>query len=189
MQYGNPLMVLVLGCVLWGCASPLQVATYAQLEGDDLVRITDEMAMQMAGSPAVQEAIAREGMLRIVIKPVENYMTAEVLPSGPSNAFVARVRSLLAQHAPDSFTWIANRDAYYALRGQELEGIDPGPNPDAIQPQYALTARFDSIAREDQQRRSSYYLCSFFLADLQTRDVLWSGKYELKKTAVKGFLD
>jgi hypothetical protein len=27
------------------------------------------------------------------------------------------------------------------------------------------------------------------LLDLQSRGVLWSGSYEVKKTAVKGFLD
>jgi hypothetical protein len=181
------LVALVIG--LGGCKSPLQSAQWTQLEGDDLVRITDDMAVKMAGSAAVQDAIRREGKLRIVIEPVENYMTAEVLPAGASHAFLSRLRALLAMHAPDSFTWIMNRDSYYAMRARELEGVDLGPNPESVQPEYALTARFDSITTENAQRRSSYYLCSFFLTNLQTRDVLWTGKYEMKKTAVKGFLD
>lgn len=179
----------LLALTLGGCASPLATARHTSLEGDDLVAMTDDMAMKILGSQAVQEAIAREGKLRIVITPVENYMTAEILPAGQAYAFVARLRALLAVHAPDKFTWIMNRDAYYYLRNSELEGIDPGPNPDSIQPEYALSARFDSITTEDPDRRASYYLCVYFLTNLDTRDVLWTDKYELRKKAVKGFLD
>ena len=81
-----------------------------------------------------------------------------------------------------------NRDAYYHLRSRELE-YDLGPNPDAVNPQYALTAKFSSLTNEDAKRRSSYYLCVYSLTDLSHRTVLWTGQYEVKKAAVKGFLD
>ena len=126
---------------------------------------------------------------RVVIEPVENAMTAEVLPRGPSEAFVARVRSLLSKHAPNQFVWIMNRDAFYNMRQRELEGVDLGPAPGAINPQYALTARFSSLTKEDEKRRSSYYLCAFRLTDLQDRTILWTSSYEVKKIAVKGMLD
>jgi hypothetical protein len=81
-----------------------------------------------------------------------------------------------------------NRDAFYRLRQQELD-VDLGPSPEAIDPRYALQARFRSLTDEDVKHRSSYYLCVYELMDLQTRNILWSGKYEVKKVAVKGFLD
>jgi hypothetical protein len=185
--------IFLLGFLTMGLAacggSALQGARTSSLEGMDLVAMTDDMAMKLAGSPAVQEAIEREGRLRVVVLPVENYMTGEVLPKGPADAFTARVRALLAMHSPDRFTWIMNRDAYYSLRNAELEGVDLGPNPDSIQPRYALQARFDSLTKEDRKTRSSSYLCAYFLTDLQTREVLWTDKYEVQKRVVKGFLD
>ena len=82
-----------------------------------------------------------------------------------------------------------NRDTFYSLRGQELEGVDLGPAPEAVNPQYALTAIFSSITNESSKARSSYYLCVYELTNLQDRTVLWTDKYEVKKRAVKGFLD
>jgi hypothetical protein len=70
-----------------------------------------------------------------------------------------------------------------------LEGVPLGPDPDAVQPKYALHAVFQSLTKEDDEHRSSYYLCAYSLSDLDNRIVLWSGKYEVKKVEVKGFLD
>jgi hypothetical protein len=61
--------------------------------------------------------------------------------------------------------------------------------PDAIQPEYSLSAVFSSLADEDKSHRSSYYVCRYELTNLQDRTVLWSGSYDVKKIAVKGFGD
>jgi len=175
--------------LLAGCTSAVQSGRNTALDSVDLVKMTDDMAMQIVASPAVQEAIAQKGQLRVVVQPVENQMRGEVLPRGPSEAFTARLRYLLSKHAPDRFVWIMNRDAYYRLRQQELEGVDLGPAPGAIEPEYALLARFSSLTDEDSKRRSAYYLCVYELTSLKDRTLLWSGSYEVKKTAVKGFLD
>ena len=115
-------------------------------------------------------------------------MTGEVLPRGPAEAFTSRVRVLLARHDPDRYTWVMNREAYYHLRQRELD-YDLGPAPEAVNPQYALTAKFSSLTQEDAKHRSSYYLCVYELTDIRHRNVLWTGSYEVKKAAVKGFLD
>jgi hypothetical protein len=167
----------------------VQAGTNAALGGVDLVEMTDQMAQSIAGDPEVRAAIGKAGALRVVCQPVENEMTAEVLPRGQAEAFVARVRTLLSKQAGDDFVWIMNRDAFYRLRGRELEGVDLGPSPDAVQPQYALTARFNSLTKESAKGRSSYYLCTYQLTNLDDRTVLWTDKYEVKKQAVRGFLD
>ena len=174
---------------LSGCANAVQAGTNTALGGVDLVQMTDQMAHSIAGDPDVEAAIRRDGALRVVCQPVENEMTAEVLPRGQAEAFVGRVRTLLSRHAPENFTWIMNRDTFYALRARELEGVDPGPAPEAISPDYSLSAVFTSLADEDAKRRSSYYVCRYELVDLKDRTVLWTGAYEVKKVAVKGFLD
>lgn len=172
-----------------GCTSAVQSGHNTALDGTDLVRMTDDMARKILGDPEVQAAIEREGRLKVVVQPVENRMTAEVLPRGPAQTFTARVRTLLSRHARDRFLWVMNRDTFYSLRGQELEGVDLGPAPEAVDPKYALTAIFSSITNESSKARSSYYLCVYELTNLQDRTVLWTDKYEVKKRAVKGFLD
>jgi hypothetical protein len=162
----------------------------ASLTGEDLVAMTDRMAQSIVASPGVREAIEREGRLRVVIQPVENYMTGEILPAGQKRAFVARVRELLAAGgAREQFQWIMNRADYHAVRGSELEGGNLGPDPDSLQPTHALTARFDSLANVTSAVRSSGYLCSYQLLDLRTRETVWTDKYEVRKTVVRGFLD
>lgn len=173
---------------LAGCAGAVSTGRNTALDSVDLIAMTDDMAAKIVADPEVQRAIANEGSLKVVVQPVENQMVGEVLPRGPADAFTARVRTLLAQAAPGNFTWIMNRDAFYRLRGRELVE-DLGPSPDAINPRYALQARFNSLTDEDRKHRSSYYLCVYELLDLDTRNVLWNGTYEVKKVAVKGFLD
>ena len=180
---------LVIALFVIGCASAVEHGQSTALSGVDLMQMTDDMARKLAGDQEVQRAIQERGPLKVVVLPVENQMRAEVLPAGQALAFVARVRTLLARHAPEQFTWIMSRDAFYQLRAKEIEGVHPGPSPDAIEPQYALSAVFTSLADEDAKRRSSYYVCRYELADLKDRSVLWTGAYEVKKVAVKGFLD
>ena len=180
---------LLLACAA-GCASAVKAGYSTALDSTDLVAMTDDMAMRIMADPEVQSAIAREGQLRVVVQPVENLMTAEVLPRGPAETFTARVRSLLSRHAPDRFLWVMNRDAFYHLRARELEGgLDLGPAPEAVDPRYALTAKFSSLTDESSRRRTSYYLCVYELTNLEDRTLLWTDKYEVKKTTVKGFLD
>jgi hypothetical protein len=172
-----------------GCKSAIETGHNTALDSVDLVKMTDDMAMQMGGDPDILAAYQKSGALKVVVEPVRNEMTAEVLPRGAATAFTARLRVLLSRHAPDRFTWVMNRDSWYRLRNGEVEGIDPGPAPEAINPHYALTATFRSLTSEDPKRRSAYYLCVYDLTDLEHRNVLWTGSYEVKKLAVKGFLD
>lgn len=186
--------LLVLTCLLTatpfiaGCASAVAAGTNTALDSMDLQQMTDQMAASILADPEVQAVIATEGSLRIVLQPVENRMTGEILPRGEAEAFIARVRFLLAKQAPDKFTWVVNRDAFYRLRATELEG-QLGPSPDAVNPRYALWAQFYSLTREDSERRTSSYLCVFEITDLDRRTNLWTDKYEVKKVAVKGLLD
>ena len=174
--------------LLWagGCGNAVSSGQSTALDGTDLVKMTDDMAASIAASPAVRSAEARDGSLKVVVEPVVNHMTAEVLPAGPSDAFTARVRTLLARHDPDRFTWIMTRPVYDKLRRQEVEGADAGPSPDAVDPRYALTATFTSLAHETAGGRTDYYVCNYALTNLADRTVLWTRSYEVQKRAVRG---
>jgi PBP1b-binding outer membrane lipoprotein LpoB len=156
------------------------------LDSVDLIEMTQKMTDGILADPNVQADLARKGRLKVVVEPVENKMVGEILPRGAKEAFIARLRTSLQERAPEQFTWIINRDAWRALRAREIER---GPDPEGIQPEYALTARFSSITDESSRRRSSYYLCVYNLTDIRSRQVIWTDKFEVKKSAVKEFLD
>jgi hypothetical protein len=175
--------------VLAGCGSAVSNGENTSLNSVDLVSMTDQMASAIATDPRVNQEIAKAGPLTIVCEPVENRLTGEIIPRGQAEAYTARVRDLLSKKAADRFTFVMNRDEFNDLRGQELEGVSLGPAPEAVQPKYALHAVFESLTKEDSEHRSSYYLCVYRLTDLDDRTELWSGRYEVKKVEVKGFLD
>ena len=177
-----------LALVASGCASATQAGHNTLLDSVDLVQMTDQMARSIVADPRVEQAIAEHGSLKVVVEPVENRLTAEVLPRGQAEAFTARVRALLSQKAADKFTWVLNKDEFYDLRGKELD-VALGPAPEAVNPDYALTAIFSSLSDESSKGRTDFYLCRYELSNLQTRNVLWSDSYKVKKQAVKGFLD
>ncbi|MGA2232199.1 MAG: hypothetical protein ABSH22_14985 [Tepidisphaeraceae bacterium] len=180
-------LALFLSCA--GCGSAVSAGQSTALSSTDLVAMTDQMASSLATDPKVNQEIATHGPLTIVCQPVVNELTGEIIPHGQAEAYTARVRALLSQKAPDRFVWVMNRDEFYDLRNQELQGVPLGPAPEAVSPQYALHATFQSLTQEDSEHRSSYYLCVYSLTDLQNRTVLWTGSYEVKKVEVKGFLD
>ena len=172
----------------FACQSAVKTGKTTALTGFDLVKMTDDMAAKIGGDAQVNQAIATQRSLKVVVMPVVNNLRAEVIPRGQAVAFTGRVRVLLSKHAPEKFTWIMNRDAWRDLRARELE-IDPGPSPDVVNPDYALTAIFSNIADENAKRRESFYVCVFELTSLRDRTLLWSGSYEVQKIAVKEFLD
>jgi hypothetical protein len=178
--------VLLIGC---GGGDVTRTGQRAALDSFDLQKMTDAMAISLAGDAEVLSAFQQSGPLRVVVQPVVNRLTGEVIPRGQAEAFTARVRVLLSRSARERFTWVMNRDSFYRLRASELDDVDLGPSPDAIDPQYALIATFSSLTDEDPKRRAAYYLCQYELTDLSGRTVLWADKYEVKKLAVKGFLD
>jgi PBP1b-binding outer membrane lipoprotein LpoB len=175
--------------LLPGCADKNTAVSHGHntaLDSTNLIEMTEDMTAKILADPEVQSQLAQKGKLKVVIQPVENRMVGEVLPRGAKEAFVARLRALLQERAPQKFTWVMNRDNWYAIREKEL---DRGLDPDRVQPEYALTARFSSITDESSKHRSSYYLCVYNLTDLNSGQSLWTDKYEVKKAAVKGFLD
>jgi hypothetical protein len=171
-----------------GCTSAVAAGQNTALDAMNLEEMTDQMAASIARDKEVQAAVEKEGSLKIVIQPVENKMTGEILPRGQAEAFTARVRALLSEHAPERYTWIMNKETFYRLRGTELDSA-LGPAPEAINPRYALWGQFFTITDESSKHRSSAYLCVFELTDLERRNILWRDSYQVKKTISKGFLD
>ena len=183
------LLLFAAGPVLAGCGTAVSAGTSTALSGFDLEEMADQMAQSIASDPEVQREIEQRGPLKVVVLPVENLLTGEVLPQGQARAFTAQVRTLLARARTGNYVWINNRDSYYDMRARELEGFDLGPAPDAMAPEYALHATFRSLADDDKHRRSAFYQAAFTLTDINNRTTLWTDDYMVKKTAVKSFLE
>ena len=171
-----------------GCASAVASGKNTALDAMNLEQMTNQMAASLDSDKKVQAEMAKEGSLKIVIQPVENRMTGEILPRGQAEAFTARVRALLSEHQPEKYTWIMNRETFYRLRGTELES-SLGPAPDAVNPRYALWGHFYTLTDESSKHRTSAYLCVFELTDLERRNTLWRDSYQVQKRVTKGFLD
>src|SRR5215212_11425146 len=107
--------LVLLGLMSAGCSVSSAVSSghNTALDSVDLVSMTDLMARSIAAESRVQEAYASRGPLSIVVQPVENNLTGEILPAGQAEAFVARVRFLLSKHDPQKYVWVMNRDSYY----------------------------------------------------------------------------
>src|SRR5438270_2866886 len=99
------LLLLAGGCAAAasGCASAVQSGHGTALDSVNLEEMTDQMAAGILADDRVRRAVAAEGPLKVVVEPVENRMTGEVLPRGEAEAFTARVRWLLGKHAPADF--------------------------------------------------------------------------------------
>ena len=187
------LLAVFVGLGAAGCGNAVRTGTSTALSGFDLEVMADQMARSIMADPDVQQAIAERGPLKVVVLPVENRLTGEVLPQGQARAFTAQVRVLLSRSQSSAgernFVWVNNRDTFYALRNRELEGIDPGPAPEAVSPEWALHATFRSLTDDDKRRRSAFYQAVFALTSLDNRTTLWTDVYNVKKSAVKNFLD
>ncbi len=178
-----------LAVLLAGCGSATGSGRSTALTGFDLEAMAAKMADSIVADPEVQAVVRQAGPLKVVIRPVENQLTGEVLPRGQAEAFTAQVRTLLARARTGNFTWVNNRDDFYAMRARELEGIDLGPAPEAVNPEYALTATFRSLTEDDKRRRRAFYQCVFRLTDLDDRTVLWTDVYNVSRRTSKNLLD
>src|SRR5690348_3343150 len=107
------LAACICGSILFllGCADNNTAVSHGRntaLDSANLVEMTDDMTGKILADPEVQSQLAQKNRLKVVIQPVENRMVGEVLPRGAKEAFVARLRSLLQERAPQKFTWVMN---------------------------------------------------------------------------------
>ena len=98
--------------------------------------------------------------------------------------FIERMRSILSEHGPNQIRLIDNKRTFDDIRSRELDGERDtfqqggrgGSSPNAIQPQYALYGK----AFDMPNRGTNYYMIQFDVVNLDTREQVWSRKYEVK---------
>jgi PBP1b-binding outer membrane lipoprotein LpoB len=179
---------------LWlaGCNGPA-ISSHAYntfLDSDDLIRMTDQMAASISSDPVIAK-ITAQGPMVIVLSTLKN-TTSQIILTSQGDIFLHRLRALLtAQPSLRSrFVFVLDPAAFQRLLSQEgIPASQLGPQEDRLQPQYALQAVFYSDTNVSSQYRSDYYLCTFFLTNIITGQIVWEGSYETKKAQKNGFLD
>ncbi len=187
---GLALTILLLG--LAGCGGPALNPDMRNtfLDSHDLVAMTDKMASAIASDPAIAR-LTSHGPITIVLTPLRNN-TDQIIPRNQGDIFLHRVRALLTAHQSlrREFIFVLNKAAYQRLAAGEQPGIGSlGPDVNRLQPQYALQATFYSDNKVSPEYRSAYYLCTFYLTNIRTGQMIWEGTYETKKAVHSGFLD
>jgi hypothetical protein len=140
--------------------------------------MTDKMAPDILQIP---EIAANPNKVVIVMTGIQN-RTSD--PTQDMTIYVARLRSLLNQHARDRVAFVENRQTTEALQNQELGTADPfesgsrtgAPASTRLLPQYALKGVF----YQQKNNATSYYLCTFQLTNLKTGEVVWENSYETR---------
>jgi PBP1b-binding outer membrane lipoprotein LpoB len=150
------------------------------LQSKDLMAATDQMAMDLLALPALNQSQTK---WTIVAQAMEN-QTVDQRQS--LDIFVDRLKTQLYQQGSGRIALIENRDRFHDFQNKELEGggsdeYGQGSGPTAagsagIQPQYVLYGKMQELAN----RGTGFYRAEFNLTDLKTREIIWTGQYEVK---------
>ena len=178
-----------------GCNPTTAVNKDAQttfLTDTDMTTMTDQMAASIIADPYLAQQ-SMKAPLKIVIKPVINE-TSEIIRDNRAELFVHRLQGLLASNRQLSgrFIWLMNREDHEKLVREEIPGAALAPNENAIQPEYALYAKFLTDTNATTKSRSDTYLCQYYITRIageNSREILWTGQYITSKKIKKEFLD
>jgi hypothetical protein len=153
------------------------------LQSADVVQASDKLAMDLMALPEINQSPVQ---LTIVFTTVENLTTE---PNINYDIFLERLRVNVARLGRGRVAVIDNRDRVANIQARELDSVPPsgdrfgqGGTPAAgggatpIQPEYALYGKLSELPN----RKTSYYLATFQLTNLRTRQMVWTDQYEVK---------
>jgi hypothetical protein len=153
------------------------------LQSKDVVAASDQMAQDLLASPDLNHSQNRWTM---VVDHVDNETQNHRFNL---DIFLERLRVNLAKYGHDRVALIENKAKYHGLQSNELEGsgggdqFQQGDNNGAnapvyrgTQPDYSLYAKIMELPN----RGTDYFLCSFTVVDLRTREQVWNSDYEVR---------
>jgi hypothetical protein len=154
----------------------------AGLQSKDVLQASDSLAMDLLSLPELNES---RSQWTIVVDRVEDNTRSQLF-HGDYTIFLQRLQTNLARQGRGRVRLIENRDRFYDIRSRELESEreddfgqgGPGPRraPAARDPDFGLYAK----AMDLPNRGTVYYNLQFDLVDLHTREIVWSGQYEVR---------
>lgn len=165
--------------------SPGRVAGVG-FESQDLVSMTDQMMRDMLKSPLLANQ-TRPPRVAIDAEYFENESSNRL----NRNSVTDRLRVELNRAAQNSMIFVGRHysDMVQKERAMKRAGqVDPGSKGGTTAPaglDYRLGGRITSLDAVDTASgtASRYHQIVFEMVDLETGVIVWSGKYELKKSA------
>ena len=155
----------------------------AGLQSKDVIQASDSLASDLLSLPQLNRS--RE-QWTVVVDRVDD-KTRDNIFHGDYNIFLQRLQTNLSKQGRGRIALIDKRDRFNDVRNRELEqqgrsedfgqgGHGGGGGSDAISPDYALRA----TAMDLPGRGTTYYNLQFDLVDMHTRQIVWTGDYEVR---------
>ena len=146
--------------------------------------MTDKMAHDLLRIP---EIVQNPYKVTVVIKTPANHFETD--PGRDLTIYVARLKALLnSSSARDRMAFVEQQATLRKFQSEELGGQNHDPFEDAsrggvapppdprVKPQFVLTGDF----YEKNNGKTSYYLCTFHLLDINTGVQVWENFYEVR---------
>lgn len=177
-----------------GCASAAQART-TRLASADLDQAVLELRDELAASRFLAGRGGGSEPVRLVLRRVENISSDRVpvaeqwslasrVISHPGMQEMLRARNVLVQLPPEKI-------ALLERGGLEFPALEPEDRPTHVmRAQIASGTRAASLAGgRAADIRKDYYLVTFVVEDLTSREVLWQGDAELAREAEGSLID
>ena len=151
------------------------------LQSRDLREMTERMAPDLLQIP---EIVRNPNRVVVVMKSIQNKTESE--PGRDLDIYVAKLKTLLnSSKCRDRIAFVETAADLGRIQGEELGGTgnpfgDEGRGPAVanprVKPQFALWGTFYS----KHDRKTTYYLCTFRLTDLNSGVQVWEGSYDVR---------
>lgn len=187
---GLALSALLMAGVFVGCA-PAERTT--RMTAADLIESTELMAQSLRKSNWLAERDAASPTAVVVINRVQN-LSSDVIPLSEQWMVVARVRNQLplvelAQQKNVRFVITPERQRMLSDMGFDAEMGDT-----TLEATHVMTATFLSAARASRDlakgltdRRTDLYYLEYAITGVDSREVVWTDRFEFQRQA-KGLL-
>jgi hypothetical protein len=175
---------LIVAC---GCAAPPRTgeANTTFLRSVDLIEMTDTMAQSFIQDDVIGKRMPTDEPWVISMYRMANH-TNQIIPDREKWLYLARLRALLAQSdiaKQRSIIWIIPPERWHIV-AEEL-GVSEEPYGLRMNPTHQLTAEFHALTNTSGQGRTDAYFCDYQLLDLQSGQIIWEDKWEVKR-AISG---
>jgi hypothetical protein len=164
--------------LLTGCGGPTANTTF--LNSVDLVAMTDHMAESFAADDVMGKRTPRDSPWVVSIDRVHN-LTNQIIPEREKWLYVARLRAQLQQSdiaRQRNIIWVIPPERWPMVQ-QELGDAPPELRR---RPTHELTAEFGSLTNTSGKGRTDAYLCEYQLVDMNSAQIVWSDKWEVKRS-------
>ncbi|MCC7146230.1 MAG: hypothetical protein IT443_07265 [Phycisphaeraceae bacterium] len=178
---------------LGACAGSVQSS---RLRAGDFSQASAEMAASLAASDLLRERGPNAPPMRVLVEKVEN-LTADIIPPAEQWMLMARIRASLPLkqlRAERNITFVIpeDRQALLAEAGYSEPAANSPSAADtqaAQEPTHVMDAAFYGSPRLGAgktglaEERSDYYYLECRILELHSRQLLWSGRFEVKRQA------